>query len=106
MYINMYQQNSSLLTFVLFQFDWHLSEPNKFGRGIKPYNILPFWAPFYIWEVPGYRFIFLTKSIGFGSTVRLLRFGPEAKHVFLFVTPKRIWRTALLRIYSIVCIFG
>ena len=40
MHINMYQQkrnNYSLLINVLYQLDWHLGEPNKFGRGTSPY---------------------------------------------------------------------
>ena len=40
MCINMYKQkrnNYSLLFNVLFQFDWHLGEPNKFGCGTTLY---------------------------------------------------------------------
>ena len=53
MYINMYQQKEescSLLFRVLFQFDWQLGEPDKFGHGSTPYYIPPSGILFTIWR--------------------------------------------------------
>ena len=85
-----------------------LGEPNKFGRGITPYSIPPFWAsPFYSSEIPGIGLISLAKSAGFGRTsVELFRLGPETEYLSSIVTPKSFLFIALPRIYSVAYIFG
>ena len=84
------------------------SELNEFGRGITDINTFPLLGFFSHLGCSRHQahLSCIAKSDSLSSTVKLYRFVPDTKLVFLFVTPKRFWCTALHRIYSVACIFS